>query len=192
MKKLIFILLGLLFLVPTADVLSQTTNDSTSGVSFEKFMSTWESPHVCADATLDKFCQSTNELVIKYKNIKADINFIKIKIAKIPDSGDGVTSLVKITDVNGNRIEKDDALQRVNAIRVRLHSLTTEIVNVTESGADIINKMASGVGNIQKMAPDIKQAKISMDALVFIIKDLTKTIIHNESRIKWLKTSKQA
>lgn len=192
MKKLIFILLGLLFLVPTADVLSQTTNDSTSGVSFEKFMSTWESPHVCADATLDKFCQSTNELVIKYKNIKADINFIKIKIAKIPDSGHGVTSLVKITDVNGNRIEKDDALQRVNAIRVRLHSLTTEIVNVTESGADIINKMASGVGNIQKMAPDIKQAKISMDALVFIIKDLTKTIIHNESRIKWLKTSKQA
>ena len=188
MKKGILTLVALFFAASSA-VFAQKQKEPAN---FDEFYASWSALPVLSDPQLNSFCQSANKMVDNYKAINDRLNFVKIVIKDIPDSGDGVTTSVTITDGDGNKLEVLPAIERLAGIVTDGSSFVTEAKNAVEQGKQVVEKVKSDPMKAMKMAKDLKSVVAAIDALTFLsTKEVPRTIELVSNQINTLKSIKQ-
>lgn len=159
-------------------------------VTIMDIIAAWENPAHSGDADVDRFFDSTNEILLSYKAMNEEINFVRIETREIPDAGDGVTSEVLITDGDGNPRTKEATAERWTAIGLLLGNTVLEVADAVTSGTAIVQGISSDPSKAMAMGKSVKQMKTCIKALELLGKELPITVQLIDTQVKAMKQVK--
>lgn len=140
-------------------------------LTFDEFISVWEKPKPTGNVFIDNFCQSTQSMLFSYKEINDSINFIKIEVYPCEDEGDGITSVVKITDGNGHQRTKQSVDAKWTAIGVNLLRFSFEATKMLASGVTYGIQVAQDPLQALAIAGALRQLGQAGKALKLLVRE---------------------
>lgn len=161
-----------------------------SEVTFDEILDAWCEPSYSGDCDVDNFFRATNDMVISYKLINDEINFLKITTREIPDCGDGVTMEVVITDGDGNMRSREATAERWTTISLLLVNTGFSAAQVVVSGVNIVSGIANDYTKAFALLGSIKQIKTCIKALTLLSDQIPITVAKVNEQVGLMKQVK--
>lgn len=158
--------------------------------TFEEFLAKWQPYNPCGDENVDAFCIAASDLVLRYKRISDSINFIRIEVLEIPDSGDGITQAVKITDANGHPRTKESIAAKWTDIGVQIAVIAVDLPVLVLSGTNMVSSFVSDPTRLLNFGI-VGQMKRSVQALNMLTIEIKRSVPVIQEQTALLKSAKE-
>lgn len=159
-------------------------------VTIHDILAEWVNPTPSGDVDVDGFFEGVNGMMLSYKAMNDEINFVKIVTNEIPDAGDGVTTEVIVTDGDGNAQTKEATAERWGEISLMLASTAVSAADAVISGTNIVKGISSNPSKAMAMGSSVKQMKTCIKALELLGQEIPRTVELIDGQVKAMKQVK--
>lgn len=159
-------------------------------VTIHDILAEWVNPTPSGDVDVDCFFEGVNGMMLSYKAMNDEINFVKIVTNEIPDAGDGVTTEVIVTDVDGNAQTKEATAERWGEISINLAATAVSAAEAVISGTNIVKGISSNPSKAMAMGSSVKQMKTCIKALELLGQEIPRTVELIDGQVKAMKQVK--
>lgn len=159
-------------------------------LTLQQICEQWRAPVCTGDENIDAFLLGTHTLVLSYKVISEEVDFIKIVTNEIEDAGDGVTAEVLITDGDGNERCPEATAARWVELSVSTAVLGVSAATVVLSGVKIVQGIVQDPSKALFMLGAIRQLSYCVKALNIMVRDIPITVARIEEQVKLMKQVK--